>query len=165
MNKTAIFFGTSTGNTENAAKIMAAKLGADIYDVANNPIGKISEYEKIILGSSTLSIGELQDDWEGFLPELAKADLTGKTIALFGLGDAYSYPDSFVDALGIIYEKIKNKGCTIVGAVDTEGYSFDFSAGVIDGKFVGLPLDDDNESELTNERIDKWIEEISQDFN
>ncbi len=164
MSKIAIFYGSSTGNTENVSKTIAKKLNADLYNVADNPIDKILEYDNLIFGSSTWGIGDLQGDWEGFLPELAKANLSGKTVAIFGLGDSCSYGESFVDAIGLIYEAIENKGCKIVGKVDALKYNFDTSKAIEDGFFVGLPLDEDNESNLTSERIDKWIEELSKHF-
>lgn len=162
MSNTAVFFGSTTGNTESVAKIIAEKVNADVFDVSKNPTEKLSTYNNLIFGASTWGVGDLQDDWETFITELENANLNDKIIALFGLGDSQSYPDSFVDAIGTIFESIKGKGCKIVGGVDTEGYSFDDSKAVYDGKFVGLPLDEDNESDQSDERINKWIEQIKQ---
>ncbi|QGY47603.1 flavodoxin [Maribellus comscasis] len=164
MSNKAIFYGSDTGNTEAAAKQIAAKLQADIFDVASNPKDKLAEYKNLILGTSTMGIGDLQDDWASFLSDVENADLNGKAIALFGLGDADMYPDSFVDGMGEIYNTVKAKGCKIVGQVDTDGYEFDASTAVVDGKFVGLPLDEDNQSDLTNERIEVWVEKIRNEF-
>ena len=160
MEKSAILFGSNGGATEGVAKQIAEKIGNDIelLDVANVSATDAEKYTNLILGTSTWGIGDLQDDWEGFLPGLAKTDLSGKTIALFGLGDCSSYPDSFVDGIGTIYEEIKEKGCMIVGQVETDGYTFDDSKAVYDGKFVGLPIDEDNESDKTENRIDSWLE-------
>jgi flavodoxin I len=160
MKKTAIFYGSTIGNTETVAQQIAEKLGAELYNVAYSSIDKVQQYQNLILGTSTWGVGDLQDDWEGFLPALAKVDLTGKIIALFGLGDSSSYPDTFVDGMGTIYEALKEKGCTIVGMVDPKEYNFDDSSANIDGKFVGLPLDEDNESDQTEKRVAKWLEQI-----
>ncbi len=165
MKKTGIFYGSSNGNTENIAKTIAKKLNADLYDVAGKPVNEIQQYQNLILGTSTWGSGDLQDDWDSFLPQLLKADLTGKTIALFGLGDSESYPDSFVDGMGIIFEAIKDKGCKIIGQVDTKEYSFDSSRAVCYGKFTGLPLDEDNENNLTAIRLSNWLKEIEQNFD
>ncbi len=165
MSNTAIFYGSDTGNTEAAAKKIAAKLEADIFDVANTQADKLTEYDNLILGTSTMGIGDLQDDWADFISELENADLNGKNIALFGLGDADMYPDSFVDGMGEIYNAVKNKGCKIVGQVDTDGYEFGESTAVVDGKFVGLPLDEDNDSDLTDDRIEMWVEKIRNKLN
>ncbi|HBG79733.1 MAG TPA: flavodoxin, partial [Porphyromonadaceae bacterium] len=102
----------------------------------------------------------LQDDWSDFYHKLEKMDLTGKTVALFGLGDSFIYPDSFVDAMGILYETVAEKGATLVGEVSPDGYQFDYSRALKNGVFVGLPLDEDNDADLTNGRIEKWVESL-----
>ncbi len=160
MNKTAVYFGSTTGNTENVARIIATKLNADIFNIADNPIDKIAKYQNLIMGTSTWGLGDLQDDWDSFLPKLAKADLTGKTVALFGLGDSSSYPDTFVDGMGVIYEAIRTNGCNFIGRVAIEGYSFSNSKALHNGSFVGLSLDEDSEGNKTKERLEKWIEEL-----
>lgn len=166
MKNTVILFGSSTGNTESVAKEISKKLeNADVFDVASFSAPDVHNYQNLILGTSTWGIGDLQDDWESFLSNLSTEDLSDKTIALFGLGDCESYPDSFVDGIGIIYEEIKDKAGAIVGFVETEGFSFDDSKAVYNGKFVGLPLDEDNESDLTESRIDSWLEEILPHFS
>lgn len=167
MKKVAIFYGSSTGNTQNAATIIKEKLvdsEVELFDVSNAKSDDLEKYDNIILGTSTWGIGDLQDDWESFLYILQKSNLKGKVIALFGLGDAYTYTDSFVDGMGIIYEAIQDKECEIIGAVETDGYSFDSSKAVLNGSFVGLPLDEDNESKLTNSRIENWIPQIINNF-
>jgi len=160
MTSTAVFYGSDTGNTEAVAKQIAEKLQADIYDVSTNPKDKLGAYKNLILGTSTMGLGDLQDDWASFISELEQADLSEKTVALFGLGDAEMYTDTFVDGMGEIYNSIKDKGCKIVGQVAASNYEFDDSSAVVDGSFVGLPLDEDNQSDLTEERLGAWIESI-----
>ncbi|MDR1554766.1 MAG: flavodoxin, partial [Campylobacteraceae bacterium] len=45
-----------------------------------------------------------------------------------------------------------------------EGYSFEESTAVVDGKFVGLIVDEDNQSDLTESRVEKWVESIKSAF-
>ena len=168
MQTIGIFYGSSTGNSEAAAQQMQKEFGASvatIYDVSSAKTADIEKYSNIIFGCSTLEIGELEYDFEDFLPEIESANLQGKKIAIFGLGDQYSYPDSFVDSIGIIYEVIKDKGCQLVGIVSTEGYDYDESKGELDGQFLGLPLDEDNQDDLTNERIKNWVDQLKKEFN
>ena len=104
---TAIFFASSTGNSEEIANKIASKLGdIEVFDLAGTKIEKINNYDKIILGGSTWGDGELNDDWEDVWGNFCKLDLSNKTIALFGLGDQESYSDEFCSALGIIYEQV-----------------------------------------------------------
>ncbi|PID92425.1 MAG: flavodoxin [Bacteroidetes bacterium] len=165
MSKTAVFYGSSTGNTEAAAKEIAKELGADVFDVASNPSDKLEAYDNLVLGSSTWGIGDLQDDWEDFISNLEDANLEGKTVALFGYGDSESYADSYVDAMGTLYNTVKDKGCKLVGAVDTEGYEYEESTAVVDGKFVGLALDEENQGDQTEDRINAWVSSIKNEFN
>ena len=83
----------------------------------------------------------------------------------FGCGDSDSYSDTFCDAIGIIYEDLKDTHCKFCGAVDTAGYTFDSSIAVVDGKFVGLPIDEVNEDNQTEERISAWAEQVKQEIS
>ena len=161
MKKTIVVFGSSTGTCEAIAEKIAQKLGCEVMDVQNLTAEVVESHENLILGTSTWGAGELQDDWYDGLKVLQGADLSGKTIALFGCGDCESYGDTFVGGIGELYNGIKASGARFVGAVDTDGYTFDDSEAVIDGKFIGLPLDDVNEDDKTDTRIDAWIAEIS----
>ncbi|TCO06054.1 flavodoxin [Natronoflexus pectinivorans] len=168
MDKIAIFYGSSTGNTKTAANAIAKQLnGYDVYigDIANAEPSHVSGFNLLIFGVSTWGYGDIQDDWEIFLPNLEKMDLTGKTIALFGLGDAEAYPDTFVDAMGDLYETVVKNGARVVGQVPVDGYNFSESRAVIDGRFAGLPLDEDNESDMSSTRIENWVSDLKSCFN
>lgn len=156
--KTAIFYGSTTGVTEEISRKVANILHADIFPVSE--ISKVKEHDFIILASSTWGMGELQDDWIEGIENLKTENLTGKKVGFIGVGDQESFGDSFVDAIGIIYNEIKDQGIHLVGQTSTEGYSFRTSKGVIDGEFLGLIIDENNQSELTETRIKKWIEKV-----
>ncbi|MGD1833534.1 MAG: flavodoxin [Sphaerochaetaceae bacterium] len=157
---TGIIYGSSMGNTEAAARIIKDKLGdgAEIIDVASVSAKDFERFDMLILGTSTWGVGDLQDDWEEKLPELQKADLSGKKIAFFGLGDQQMYGDSYVDAMGLLYEAVADSAAVCIGAWPTEGYDFTASKAVINDKFIGLALDEDNQSDLTESRISEWME-------
>jgi len=161
MKKTIVVYGSSTGTCEAIAEKIAAKLGVEALNVQNLTADIVAENQNLILGTSTWGAGELQDDWYDGLNILKAADLSGKVIALFGCGDAESYGDTFVGGMGELYDGVKDSGARLVGEVDTDGYTFDDSAAVVDGKFVGLALDDVNEDDKTDGRIDAWIAAIS----
>ena len=161
MKKTVIIYGSSTGTCQNIAEIVATKLGvSDILDVAKVTASQISAYDNLILGTSTWGAGEMQDDWYDGIKELKNANLNGKTVALFGCGDSQSYSDTFCDGMGEIYRELQSSGCNIIGSTPTDGYTYDNSTAVADGRFVGLAIDDVNESDLTENRIDAWIASI-----
>jgi flavodoxin I len=163
--KTAIFFATSTGNSEEIANKISQNLeNIEVYDLSNTNIEKINEYDKLILGGSTWGDGELNDDWEDIWDDFTKIDLSNKTVALFGLGDQESYDDEFCSALGTIYEQVKNAGAKVVGFTSVDGYYHAQSKAQVGNDFVGLVLDEDNQSDLTDERISLWTEKIKKDI-
>ncbi|MBO5550130.1 MAG: flavodoxin FldA [Prevotella sp.] len=161
MSKTIVVYGSSTGTCEAIAEKIAQKLGCEAIDVQNLTADVVNNNQNLILGTSTWGAGELQDDWYDGLKVLQGADLTGKTIALFGCGDCESYGDTFVGGIGELFNALKTSGASFVGAVDIDGYTFGDSEAVVDGKFVGLPLDDVNEDDKTDTRIEAWIAAIS----
>ena len=163
MKSIAIIYGSSTGNTEHAARSIAKKLAEYspvLKDIADVQPEEFQEPDVLILGVPTWSIGELQDDWDTFFPNIKKLDLAGKTVALFGMGDAEGYPDTYVDAIGMLYDEFAKTGCAFVGEVSTEGYSFEDSQALRGGNFVGLPLDEDNEGNKTEARITAWVDSL-----
>ena len=161
MNTTIVIYGSSTGTCEAIAEKIASKLGCKALNVQELNDAIVAENQNLILGTSTWGAGEMQDDWYDGLKTLQNADLNGKTIAFFGCGDAWSYSDTFVGGMGELYKSIKESGARFIGSVDTTDYKFDDSEAVIDGKFIGLPLDDINEDDKTDSRIDAWLNVIN----
>ena len=164
MKKTGIFYGSSTGTCEDLANQIADKMGvaaSDVHSADKLRADLVKEYDLLILGTSNWGDGELQDDWYDGIKVLKSADLSFKSIALFGCGDSESYCDTFCDGMGILYEDLKDSGCSFIGnKVGTDGYSFSSSIAVVNGAFVGLALDAVNESDKTAERIDNWTAEL-----
>ena len=161
MKKTVIVYGTSTGTCEELANKIGGKLGVDnIINVTDLDSSVIADNDNLILGTSTWGAGEMQDDWYDGVKVLKGADLSGKTVALFGCGDSESYPDTFVGGMEEIYNAAKAAGADVSGAVSTDGYTFDDSESVVDGNFVGLALDEVNEDDKTDERIEAWVAQI-----
>ncbi len=166
MEKIGIFYGSSTGNAESVANKLQEALGdVELFDVADASADDLNNFSNLILGTSTWGVGEMQDDFDAFMSELNDADLNGKKVALYGLGDQDGYSDTFVDAMGEVYEALEGKGCELVGEVSTDGYEFESSKAAKDGKFVGLPIDEDNQDDMTDDRIAAWVEVLKGAFN
>ncbi len=168
MSQIGLFYGTTTGKTENAAELIRDALGGEdivtVYEISDVNGDELSQYENIIIGCPTWNIGELQSDWDGYFDELDNIDFKGKKVAYFGTGDQIGYADNFQDAMGILEEKISGLGGKTVGLWSTEGYEHEASLAVKNGQFVGLALDDDNQAELTEERIQKWVQQLKTEF-
>lgn len=160
MKATVVIYGSSTGTCQSIAESIASKLGVEAIDVANLDEATVAANDNLILGTSTWGAGELQDDWYDGIKTLKAAGLAGKTVALFGCGDAESYPDTFCGGMKELYDAAVEAGATVLPGVSTDGYTFDDSEAVADGNFVGLALDDVNEDDKTDSRIEAWIEAI-----
>ncbi|MEP3482548.1 MAG: flavodoxin [Fuerstiella sp.] len=161
-----IYFGSETGNTEAVANTLHEKLKADhlvvTADICQCELEDLLHHDVLLLGVSTWDIGEIQSDWEAWLQKLELLDLRTKQIAIFGLGDAVGYPDTFVDGMGILWESLKNSGADLIGIWPSAGYEFDDSLGRCDSDhFLGLVIDEDNDSEKTSVRIDRWVEQLN----
>ncbi|MFO7827994.1 MAG: flavodoxin [Bacteroidales bacterium] len=172
MKKIGLFYGPLGGSTEKVAEKIAVALGnenVDLMPVKEANAAVVEKYENIIFGLSTIGKETWEsdkpaNDWDVFLPELEKIDYSNKKIAMFGLGDQVTYDLHFVDALGTVANIILPKGAQIIGRVDTEGYDFRESNALFDGKFIGLPVNEDFEPELTDERVNNWVEMIKSEF-
>lgn len=167
MANIGIFYGTTTGNSENIAELIRQKFGDSEADMMNVDIaGKedVEKYRFLIFGLSTWGVSDLQDDFEDFLEVLKTVDFSGKKVALFGLGDQSTYTESFVDAMGIFYQWLKKREVKIVGSVSRKGYSFEKSMALVKDRLVGLAIDEEYESHLTKERIENWVKELKKEF-
>ena len=172
MAKIGIFFGTDTGNTRRTAKDIATLLGSGLaakpVNIRTANVEDLLNYDALILGTPTYGEGELPglgtgnatESWAEFLPKLAGHDFTGKTVAMYGLGNQKSYPDDFVSALIYLYDSFEQCGATLIGQCSTEGYQFKHSKAIVDGQFVGLPLDQENQKELTTKRLETWLKTL-----
>lgn len=167
MGEIRLFYGSNTGNTAAVAQMIQAALGeqlVSVTDIAEACPKDFEEARALILGISTWEEGAPQMDWVNFLPKLDLIDLTGKKVALFGLGDASGFATRFVNALRILYDKVRERGADVIGYWPTEGYDFTESNAVIDNMFVGLVIDQENASELTVERVSHWTALIKKDL-
>jgi len=176
MSKVGIFFGTDSGSTRKIAKMIYQKLGDERADKPLN-INRVDatvfdDYDYLILGTPTYGEGVLPgltsecqtESWEEFVPNFDEIDLTGKKVALFGLGDQVNYPNEFVDALGELYDCVVECGAETLGSWPVDGYEFNESTAVDDDVFIGLVIDKDNQASLSEERVSSWVEQITSEM-
>jgi len=167
--KIGLFYGSDTGRTtavaEQIKENLESRLGIDMFDVVDFKKEDIVNYDYLIIGLSTWYDGELQSDWDNNFNEFCEIDFTGKTVALYGLGDQIVYCEYFIDGVGILGEKILDSGGALIGKWSTEGYLHtDSKAELEEGKFCGLAIDEDTQEELTVERIVTWCDQIHKEF-
>lgn len=168
MNKIGLFYGTTTCQTEAVAGEIRDAFGPDaeivLHSLTDVQAETFEYYDRLILGIPTWNIGELQADWDMFFPQFEEIDFSGKAAAIFGLGDAMGYPATFLDAMRPVYDVLTKNGARVVGFWPAEDYEFSESRALIEGQFVGLGLDQDNEPEKTPDRIRLWVEQIKPHF-
>ena len=169
MAEIALFYGSDEGNTEGIAYRIQNRLGADVcevFDIADVTQLDFAEFNNIILGIPTWDFGQIQSDWEEFWDDVSEIDFSQKTVAMFGLGDQFGYGDFFLDAMGMLHDVVKDRGGVMIGYWPTEGYEFDASKAKIEDTdlFVGLGIDEDQQPELTRDRLDRWCEQIHREF-
>lgn len=165
-----IFYGSSTCYTEIAAEKIKQQFNnieIDLHNIADTPVSNMADYQYLILGIPTWDYGELQEDWENHWDELDTLDLSQTKVALFGLGDQIGYPDWFLDAMGYLYNKVVVQGAHVFGFWPNVGYEFVESQALNEDKsqFVGLALDDENEFDKTDARIEQWCSQLKQQFS
>ena len=169
MKKIAIIYSFNSTKTAKASEKIKDAFGPDFNVVPVNAEVLTEElflsFQYMILGVPTWFDGELPNYWDEFVPAIEDLDLTGKTIAIFGLGNQVEYPENFGDAVGILGELLREKGANIVGYTSPEGYNFESSKALIDSKFIGLILDQENQPRSSKERIEKWVSELKEQFN
>ena len=160
-----LFYGSSTCYTQMVAEKIQALLGADLVTLHNlkeTPIQTMAQYDALIFGISTWDFGEIQEDWQANWDAIDQVKLGGKQIALFGLGDQQGYGEWFLDAMGLLHDKLLLQGCQMVGYWPNEGYQFEASKALVDeGRyFVGLALDETSQYQLTDERLARWLPQV-----
>ena len=162
-----IFFATSTGKTEDVADRLKELLpGTEAKDVDNiDSIDELVSAESLICCVPTWNTGADEarsgTAWDDLVQEIPDKDFAGKSVAIVGLGDSSGYSDFFCDAMEELYTAFLQSGAKLIGKVSTEGYTYEDSKSIIDGKFCGLAIDEDNESELTDQRLQAWVQQIN----
>ncbi len=162
-----IYFATTTGKTEDIAERLHGLLGnanspKDLADL--NDLKEFENLEGIICGIPTWNTGADYDRsgtaWDEMLEEIGKMNLSGKKVAIFGLGDSSTYTENFCDAMEELHAFFKKAGATLVGYVNKDNYTFEESKSVVGDRFCGLPLDEDSESDLTDDRLRSWATDL-----
>lgn len=168
MGKTAIIYSFNTQKSKKVAEKIVAAFGEKNIETINAEELTTSAFDKFdnfILSSPTWFDGELPNYWDEFIPDLEEMDLSGKTFAVFGLGDQKGYSENFCDAIGILVEILEDCGAKIIGHTSLDGYNFESSKAEKDGKFVGLAVDQENQARFTKDRVEKWVVQLKKEMN
>jgi len=168
--KIGLFYGSTTCYTEIAAEKIQAQFDNDIVELFNlkdTPLAHSHDFDILIYGISTWDYGELQEDWESHWQEISELNLEGKIIALYGMGDQIGYTEWFQDALGMLHQQVVAQGGYLIGYWPNQGYDFAASKALTEdnSQFVGLSIDEDNQYNLTDDRIESWVKQLKTEIN
>ncbi len=169
MANIGIFYGSSSGITRKVAEQLEELFeGSEVIDMEEDyeDADQMLEFDVLLLGSSTWGQGDPQRDWVDALYDIEneEPDFSGKKIALFGAGDGESHGEEFVSALAKLHELFDTLGADFVGFWPTEGYKYEFSAAEKEGKFCGLAIDDINQEDLTQSRVESWAGQVKSEL-
>ncbi len=167
MRKAAIIYSFNTQKSKKVAEKIVAAFGEKNIEAINaEELTKsvFENFDHFILSSPTWFDGELPNYWDEFIPDLEEMNLEGKTFAVFGLGDQKGYSENFCDAIGILVEILENCGAKIIGHTSIDGYNYESSRAERDGKFVGLPIDQENQARLTKARVESWVAQLKKEM-
>lgn len=174
--KIGLFYGSTTCYTEMAAEKIQqyfadkakfkTEFDVELFNIKETPLSKINDFDLVIMGISTWDYGQIQEDWEGHWDDIATLDLSGKIIALYGMGDQIGYTEWFQDALGMLHEQVIAQDGFVIGFWPNQGYEFEASKALTEdnSQFVGLALDEDNQYEQSDERIALWCQQIQEEI-
>ncbi|GLX79596.1 flavodoxin [Thalassotalea insulae] len=167
--KIGLFYGSTTCYTEIAAEKIQAHFDCDVvqlHNIKDVALEQCQQFDLLILGISTWDYGELQEDWESHWAEISDLNLEGKVVALYGMGDQIGYSEWFQDALGMLHQQVIAQGGYVIGYWPIQGYEFAASKALTDDKshFVGLALDEDNQYDLSDQRITNWCQQLQQEI-
>lgn len=171
MEKIGLFYGSDTGVTDDITKDFVELWGSEdleVMEIGDASVDDFRKYKVLLLGLSTWYDGDLQSDWEDFFEDFRTIDFSDKIVAIYGLGDQIGYAEYFVDGIGILAKVILERGGKVIGYWPTEGYRHTDSVAFVDddkSMFYGLALDNDNESQLNDERLDTWINQVKNELN
>ena len=163
MSEIGLFYSFKSLKTKKIAGYIIERFGEQFIesiDAETVTEEAFMRFDKIILGVPTWFDGELPLYWDEFVPALKDLDLTGKKIAIYGLGDQKGYPENFGDAVGLMADILVSGNAELVGETSPDGYTFESSRALVNGRFRGLILDQENQPRLTENRVKDWVDQL-----
>jgi flavodoxin I len=164
MRAVGLFFGTQTGKTEDVAGMIASETGLEAKDIGDVSADDLAGYDGLIVGAPTWHTGADEQrtgtTWDDYFEQIRALSLGGKPVAVFGVGDSVGYGDNFCDAIEELHSTFEAAGAKMLGYVSSEGYQHTDTKSVRGGKFLGLATDQDNEDDMSGDRVKSWVAQI-----
>jgi len=163
-----LIYATEGGSTKEIAERISKMIDVEHLDIEDvKDAEDLAKYDALIVGTPTHNT--LADEyrsgtgWDDIIDDIKKLDMSGKSVAVFGLGDSICYSEGFCDAMEELHRIFKGTGATMVGYVDSSDYQYEESKSEIEGKIIGLALDEMNEDDLTEDRLKDWLLQLKKE--
>merc|ERR1712061_198313 len=122
-----LLYASQTGNTETVAGYIAEAAGLEAEDVGDYGAEDLAEFDGIIVGCPTWNTGADENRsgtaWDDLIDEIKDVDLSGKSVAVFGVGDSGSYGENFCDGIEELNSTFAAAGAKLIGYVDSSNYA------------------------------------------
>ena len=170
MANVGIFVGSSSGVTQEAGeKLQELFEGSELINMEEDFDGleQFDDFDVLLIGSSTWGQGDVQRDWVDPLYEMQNdmPDLSGKKVAFFGAGDQKTHGEHFVSALLKLKKVFQScNALTNYGYTSVQDYDFEFSLAQEGDQFCGLAIDNINQEDLTQQRLEAWAKQIKEEM-
>jgi flavodoxin I len=66
--------------------------------------------------------------------------------------------------MGLLYDKVKPARASLIGTWPKQGYDYEASAAEVNGRLIGLALDEDNEAGSTAGRVQAWVRQLKKEL-
>jgi len=170
-----LFYGTTSkersGHRSHGRTKAVAELIANATGLLATSVGDVDEnfdfhqFDSIIVGTSTYNTGAADhrslNEWDDWLYDaLPDIDIRGKNVAVFCTGKQEIYHMNFCDSAGELYDRFGEAGANMMGFSSTDGYNFTHSKAIRNGKFIGKMFDQAYHSDLSEGRVNEWVEQL-----
>merc|ERR1719362_883010 len=113
-----LLYATQTGNTETVAGYIAEATGLEAADIGDYAAEDLMEFDGLIVGCPTWNTDADEyrsgTAWDDVIDDIKGTDLSGKTVAVFGVGDQEGYGDNFTDGIEELHETFAAAGAKMV---------------------------------------------------
>ncbi|WP_298067011.1 flavodoxin domain-containing protein [uncultured Cetobacterium sp.] len=158
--KIGVFYSSARGKSEFTATLIKdlLKENCDIYKIADTGIiENLKKYKVLIFIVPTYGFGEPHEDWKDGIEVISKVNFENKSVGIIGRGNQGFYAATFVNGMKPVYDALVKRNANIVGFTEVEDYDFVKSSAIVDGKFVGLPLDEIFMLKEIKSKLEVWI--------
>lgn len=159
-----ILYASTSGSTRLLVHSVAAELGdanVECYDIKTlDRAHSFASQDLVVLATPTYGTGDWHNAWSEKGEKLMDHCPADARVAVLGLGDSRSHKKSFAGGIGKLAGLARSKAARLVGAVPLDGYDFEASPAVEDGRFPGLVVEYRRNRIIATAKAVAWVRGI-----